>query len=82
DRIGTPLDELEVETAQLVIKPDEEELLSSSGAIQLKSAEPRRLLLVAEVLAVSVALAHDERRIAKAFERITPIADTLSKREL
>ena len=37
---------------------------------------------MAEVLAVSVALAHDERRIANAFERITPIAGSLTKREL
>jgi uncharacterized Rmd1/YagE family protein len=81
-RIISPLDEREIETAQLVIKPGDDELLSSSGAIQLKNAEPNRLLLVAEVLAVSVALAYDERRIAKAFERITPIADSLTKREL
>lgn len=82
ERIVSPLDEREIETAQLVIKPGDDELLSSSGAIQLKNAEPDRLLLVAEVLAVSVALAYDERRIAKAFERITPIADSLAKREL
>ena len=77
-RIISPLDEREIETAQLVIKPGDDELLSSSGAIQLKNAEPNRLLLVAEVLAVSVALAYDERRISNAFERITPIADALS----
>ena len=81
-RIASPLAEREVENAQLVIKPEDDEFLSSSGAIQLKTAEPNRLLLVAEVLAVSVALAYDERRIAKAFERITPIADSLAKREL
>jgi uncharacterized Rmd1/YagE family protein len=82
ERIVSPLDEREIETAQLVIKPSDDELLSSSGAIQLKNAEPNRLLLVAEVLAVSVALAYDERRIARAFERITPIAESLAKREL
>lgn len=82
DRVIFPLSEREVENAQLVIKPDDDEFLSSSGAIQLKTAEPNRLLLVAEVLAVSVALAYDERRIAKAFERITPIADSLAKRQL
>lgn len=82
ERIVSPLTEREIETAQLLIKPGDDELLSSSGAIQLKNAEPNRLLLVAEVLAVSVALAHDERRIAKAFERITPIAESLAKKEL
>ena len=82
ERIIAPLTEREIETAQLVIKPEDDELLSSSGAIQMKTAEPARLLLVAEVLAVSVALAYDERRIANAFERITPIADALSHRRL
>ncbi len=82
ERIIAPLDEREVENAQLVIKPGDDELLSSSGAIQLKNAEPNRLLLVAEVLAVSVALAYDERRIAQAFERITPIAEALQTGKL
>ncbi len=81
-RIVAPLGTREIEAAQLVIKPEDDELLSSSGAIQLKNAEPNRLLLVAEVLAVSVALAYDEHRIAKAFERITPIADSLSAGKL
>jgi len=81
-RVVDPLTEREIETAQLVIKPGDDELLSSSGAIQVKAAEPSRLLLVAEVLAVSVALAYDERRIAKAFERITPVADALSEGKL
>ena len=57
-------------------------MLSSSGAIQLRNADPNRLLLVAEVLAVSVALAYDERRIAKAFEKIEPVASALTKRQL
>ncbi len=82
ERIVLPIADREIETAQLVIKPGDDELLSSSGAIQLRNAEPNRLLLVAEVLAVSVALAWDERRIASAFERITPIAEALSAARL
>ena len=35
-----------------------------------------------EALAVSVALAYDERRIAKAFERIEPVALSLINRRL
>jgi uncharacterized Rmd1/YagE family protein len=81
-RIIGPLAEREVENAQIVIAPDEEGQLSSSGAIQIKSAETNRLLLVGEALAVTVALAYDERRIASAFERIEPIAASLIKRRL
>ena len=81
-RVAGPLEVREIETAHVVVKPDEDDLLSSAGAIQLKSADPTRLLLVGEALAVSVALAYDERRIAKAFERIEPVAASLIKRRL
>ena len=54
---------------------------SSSGALQIKSADRDRLLLVAEALAMSVALAYDERRIAVAFDRIDAVAQTLESRQ-
>src|SRR5262249_12332835 len=73
-RVIGPLSVREIETAQVIVKPGEDDLMTSSGAIQLSSADPTRLLLVGEALAVSVALAYDERRIAKAFERIEPVA--------
>jgi len=81
-RIIDPLDEREIETTQIVVKAGEEELIASPGALQVKSADPNRLLLIAEALAVSVALAHDERRIASAFERIEPVASSLIRRQL
>jgi uncharacterized Rmd1/YagE family protein len=81
-RILGPLAEREVETAIIVVTPDGEGLLSQSGAIQLKAAETNRLLLVGEALAVSVALAYDERRIAAAFDKIEPLAASLIKRRL
>ncbi len=81
-RVIGPLGQREVETVNLVIAPDDDDLLSSLGAIQLRNTDPNRLLLVGEALAVSVALAYDERRIATAFERIEPIAASLIKRRL
>ena len=81
-RILGPLDEREIETALIVTTQDEEALLSKSGAIQVKSTDQDRLLLVGEALAVSVALAYDERRIAAAFDKIEPLAATLMKRRL
>lgn len=81
-RIIEPLAAREIETTQIVVKGGEEELAVVPGALQVRSADPNRLLLIAEALAVSVALAHDERRIATAFERIEPIATTLIKRQL
>jgi uncharacterized Rmd1/YagE family protein len=81
-RILAPLSERETETARLVVKPNEDELLSTSGALQIKAADTDRLLLVAEALAMSVALAYDERRIASAFERIDGITQALKEGQL
>jgi len=81
-RIIGPLADREIETASLVIQAAEDELLSNTGSIQLKNTDINRLLLVAEALAVSVALAYDERRIAVAFDRIEPLAANLMKRRL
>ena len=82
ERIIEPLAERETETVRLIVKPDEDALLSPSGDLQIKSADPDRLLLVAEALAMSVALAYEERRIAVAFDRIDEVAKTLMKRRM
>lgn len=81
-RVERPLAERETETTVIVVRPDADELLSTSGNIQLRAADQNRLLLVAEALAMSVAMAYDERRIAQAFERIGPVAESLSQRRL
>jgi uncharacterized Rmd1/YagE family protein len=81
-RILGPLKEREVETALVVAAPDEDNLLSKSGAIQVRSTDPIRLLLIGEALAVSVALAYDERRLSTAFDKIEPLAASLIKRRL
>ena len=81
-RIIDPLSEREVESTRIVVKPADEELIGTVGALQVKAFDQNRLLLIAEALAVSVALAHDERRIARAFERIEPVATSLIKRRL
>jgi len=81
-RIIAPLDERETETVRLVVKPGEDELLSSAGALQIKSADPDRLLLVAVALAMSVTLAFDERRIALAFDGVAAVAHTLQEGNL
>lgn len=82
DRIVGPLAEREIETAQVITRPNEDEAISSTGVISLKSVDPKHVLLVGEALAVSVALANDERRIARAFEQITPVARSLADRRL
>ena len=82
ERVKAPLETREIESATVDIKPTEDDGVSTSGIIQVKAAEPARLLLIAEALAMSVALAYDERRVASAFERVEPIANNLIKRQL
>lgn len=81
-RIIQPLDVREIETAKIVIGPEEESVLPGAVGIRLRKADPEQLLLVGEALAVSVALADDERRISVAFENIEPVAGTLMQRRL
>lgn len=82
ERIIAPLVERETETLRLIVKPEEDALLSPAGDLQIKSADQDRLLLVAEALAMSVAFAYDERRLAAAFERIDTLAQSLKQRRL
>ncbi len=82
ERIYGPLTDRETEAAQIVLRPDAEEIVTTTGVIQLKSADPDRLLLAGEALAVSVALAHDERRIARAFDQIGQVSQELKDGKL
>jgi uncharacterized Rmd1/YagE family protein len=82
DRVIEPLEDRETETVRLIVKPEEDALLSPAGDLQIKSADPDRLLLVAEALAMSVALAYEERRIAVAIDRINAVAETLQEGRL
>jgi uncharacterized Rmd1/YagE family protein len=81
-RLVEPLAERESETTQIALRVDGEDQPLPSGSIELKNAAPERLLLVAEALAVSVALAYDERRIASAFDRVERVASNLKRRKL
>src|SRR6185312_2321556 len=80
ERILGPEEPLEAETAQILVGAEQEELITPTGAIQLRSASPDHLLVVADALAKSVALARDERQVAAVFDAIEPIAAGLAER--
>ena len=46
----------------------------------MRDMSPERLLVIADVLAKSVVLAHDEREVAKVFEIIEPFTKELADR--
>ena len=77
-RIGGKLARLEEETAILALASEAEDQVQSGGPIELRDMLPERLLVIADVLAKSVVLAHDEREVAKVFEIIEPFAKELA----
>jgi uncharacterized Rmd1/YagE family protein len=68
----------EEETARIVVRQGQEEQITPAGVIQLRDAGADHLLIVADALAKSVALARDERRLAAVFEVIEPFAASLA----
>ncbi len=79
-RISGPEETPDEEVATIVVQPGQDELITPSGAIQLHEATPEHLLIVADVLAKSVALARDERRVAAVFDAIEPFAAALASK--
>ena len=77
-RIDGKLARHEEEAAILAFAGETEDQVPSGGPIQLRDMSPERLLVIADVLAKSVVLAHDEREVAKVFEIIEPFAKELA----
>ena len=78
EHVVAPEATLEDETAQIIIRPDQEEHITSTGAIQLRRASPEHLLVVADAMAKSIALASDERQVADVFDALEPFAAGLA----
>jgi len=77
-RVGGTLDRFEEETAVVALAGGTEDQVQAGGPIQLRDMLLERLLVIADVLAKSVALADDERQVAKVFEIIEPFAKELA----
>ncbi len=77
-RIGGKLARFEEETAIVALASETEDQVQAGGPIQLRDMSAQRLLVIADVLAKSVVLAHDEREVAKVLEIIEPFAKELA----
>jgi uncharacterized Rmd1/YagE family protein len=80
ERLVGPEPVPEDETAQVVIGAAQDEQVTATGAIQLTHPTPEHFLIVADALAKSVALAHDERQVAEVLQAIEPFAAGLAAR--
>lgn len=77
-RIGGRLTPPEEEAATVELLGENEDQVGSGGPIHVRDMSMARLLVVSDVLAKSVVLAHDEREVARVFERIEPFVRELA----
>jgi len=77
-RILGPIIPREEEIVQIEVAPDKDDQLTSSGVIIVKALTSEHALLIADALATSVVLAHDEKNVAAVFDVIQPIARELA----
>ncbi|MBU3887796.1 RMD1 family protein [Methylosinus sporium] len=68
------------ETLVLEITPDSDDKTLANGRLAIRDASGERLLVVADALAKSVALARDERRVNAVFDTIEPFAADLASK--
>ncbi len=75
DAKGTIVEE---ERIGFEVVPDVEDGPTAAGILHLKNLDPARALVMADILAKSVALARYEKEIASVFDTIEPVANTLA----
>jgi uncharacterized Rmd1/YagE family protein len=78
-RISRPAKRREEESTRIEIAPDKDEQILPGGAVVLKALTNEHALLIADALATSVILAHDERNVAAVFDSIEPLARELAE---
>ena len=79
ERVTDMAEPMEVEVATLLVGAAGQDSVVGSGRITLADDTHERLLIVADALAKSVALADDERYLRGVFEKLEPFAQDLAK---
>ena len=77
-RVESPSNRREDEVVSIEVRTDLEDQVLPGEPLRLRDLSPERLLVVADVLGKSVALAHDEREIGSVFDVIDPLARDLA----
>ena len=78
-RVGGEFARHEEETAAIEVTADKDDQVPPGGPILVRDATAERLLVIADALAKSAALARDEREVAAVFDVIEPFARTLAE---
>src|SRR6195256_1773 len=79
-RVSGKFDRYEEERAVIKLADEDEDQVPAGGPIQVRAMSPERLLVISDVLAKSVVLAHDERQVTGVFDVIEPFARELATR--
>src|SRR6202022_2156008 len=79
-RVSGKFDRYEEEGALIKLADEDEDQVPVGGPIQVRAMSPERLLVISDVLAKSVVLAHDERQVTGVFDVIEPFARELETR--
>jgi uncharacterized Rmd1/YagE family protein len=79
ERIVGPIKRREEEIIQIEVAPDSDDNITPTGTIVVKALTTEHTLLIADAIATSVILAHDERNVDKVFDIIEPLARELAE---
>ena len=78
-RLVRPIEPQEEEIAYITFDPEKDDQILPGGPISLKTLTPEHLIVIADALAKSVALARDERQVSAAFDLVEPLARQLGE---
>jgi uncharacterized Rmd1/YagE family protein len=79
-RVRSPLTRPEEETATIEIAPEHDDQVVPGGKIAIRQLTPERLIVIADILAKSTALAQNEIEVAAVFDLIEPLARRLAEK--
>lgn len=79
-RIAEPLAKPEKDSLRIIVDPEVEEAIDSSGTLFLRELKVEHMQLIAEAIAKSIVLARYESSIGSAFDRIEPLAVQLKQK--
>lgn len=77
-RVSGPYKPMEDEIVTVVLDSSGDDQIPPGGPLQLKELTPERFLIIADALAKSVALAHNERQVGAVFDIIDPLASSMA----
>jgi uncharacterized Rmd1/YagE family protein len=77
-RVSGAFQPVEDEVATIALTTEGDDSIPPGGPMQLRELTPERFLVIADAMAKSVALAHNERQVSVVFDVIDPLAKAMA----